>query len=52
MEHISIDSIIKPLKTPSGYNTIWVIIDRLSKSSHFFSIDETDMIKGVDSHLP
>ncbi|GKD73308.1 reverse transcriptase domain-containing protein [Tanacetum coccineum] len=36
------DFITKLPKTSSGYDTIWVIIDHLTKSSHFLPIKETD----------
>ncbi|KAD4384880.1 hypothetical protein E3N88_25048 [Mikania micrantha] len=32
-------------KTSSGYDTIWVIVDRLTKSAHFLSIKETDKME-------
>ncbi|GJR88708.1 putative reverse transcriptase domain-containing protein [Tanacetum coccineum] len=37
----------------TGQNTIWVIVDRLTKSSHFLPMREDDAIeKGWDKHLP
>ena len=36
------DFITKLPTTSSGYNTIWVIIDRLTKSSHLLPVKETD----------
>nr|GFC30966.1 putative reverse transcriptase domain-containing protein [Tanacetum cinerariifolium] len=39
-ERIKMDFIIKLPRTPSGYDSIWVIIDRLTKSAHFISINE------------
>ncbi|GJS81848.1 putative reverse transcriptase domain-containing protein [Tanacetum coccineum] len=36
------DFITKLPKTTNGYDTIWVIVDRLTKSAHFLSIRETD----------
>ncbi|KAI3762549.1 hypothetical protein L1987_52980 [Smallanthus sonchifolius] len=41
-EQISMDFITKLPKTSSGYDTIWVIVDRLTKSAHFLPIKETD----------
>ena len=35
------DFITKLPKSPSGYDTIWVIVDRLTKSAHFLPIKET-----------
>nr|XP_043630383.1 uncharacterized protein LOC122601708 [Erigeron canadensis] len=45
-EHIAMDFITKLPKTRSGRDTIWVIVDRLTKSAHFVAIRETD---GVDT---
>ncbi|GJR35634.1 putative reverse transcriptase domain-containing protein [Tanacetum coccineum] len=39
------DFIKKLSKTSSGYNTIWVIVDRLTKSAHFLSMKVTDSMK-------
>ena len=41
-ERITMDFITKLPKTSSGYDTIWVIVDRLTKSAHFLQIKETD----------
>ncbi|GJW02439.1 putative reverse transcriptase domain-containing protein [Tanacetum coccineum] len=32
-------------KTSSGYDTIWVIVDRLTKSAHFLPMKETDSME-------
>ncbi|GJT65399.1 putative reverse transcriptase domain-containing protein [Tanacetum coccineum] len=32
-------------ETPSGYDSIWVIVDRLTKSAHFLPIKKTDNIE-------
>ncbi|KAC9417444.1 hypothetical protein E3N88_45873 [Mikania micrantha] len=40
-EHITMDLITKLPNTRNGYDTIWVIVDRLSKSAHFIPIKET-----------
>ena len=32
-------------KTTGGYDTIWVIVDRLTKSAHFLSIKEIDKME-------
>ena len=39
------DFITKLPRTPSGYNAIWVIVDRLTKSAHFLPIKETDSME-------
>ena len=39
-EKIAMDFITKLPRTPSGYDSIWVIVDRLTKSAHFLPIRE------------
>ncbi|GJU35438.1 putative nucleotidyltransferase, ribonuclease H [Tanacetum coccineum] len=39
-ERISMDFITKLPRTPYGYDLIWVIVDRLTKSAHFIPINE------------
>ncbi|GJR36883.1 putative reverse transcriptase domain-containing protein [Tanacetum coccineum] len=39
------DFITKLPKTSSGYDTIWVIIDRLTKFAHFLPMKETDTME-------
>ena len=41
-ERITMDFITKRPRTSSGFDTIWVIVDRLTKSAHFLPIKETD----------
>ncbi|GJV53884.1 putative reverse transcriptase domain-containing protein [Tanacetum coccineum] len=41
-ENITMDFVTKPLRTQSGNDTIWVIVDRLTKSAHFLPMRETD----------
>src|ERR1044071_4722346 len=41
-EQISMDFVTKLPKTPRGHDTIWVIVDRLTKSAHFLPIKETN----------
>ncbi|GJX99419.1 putative reverse transcriptase domain-containing protein [Tanacetum coccineum] len=36
------DFITKLPKTTNGYDTIWVIVDRLTKSAHFLPMREND----------
>ncbi|GKC37917.1 putative reverse transcriptase domain-containing protein [Tanacetum coccineum] len=40
-ERITMDFVTELPKTPSGYDSIWVIVDRLTKSAHFIKIRET-----------
>nr|GEU43918.1 reverse transcriptase domain-containing protein [Tanacetum cinerariifolium] len=40
--NITMDFITKLPKSSQGFNTIWVIVDRLTKSAHFLPIREND----------
>ncbi|GJV62761.1 putative reverse transcriptase domain-containing protein [Tanacetum coccineum] len=44
-ERITMDFITNLPKTSNGHDTIWVIIDRLTKSAHFIPTRETDSMK-------
>ncbi|KAI3752357.1 hypothetical protein L2E82_24335 [Cichorium intybus] len=44
-ELITMEFITKLPKAPGGYDTIWVIVDRLTKFSHFQPIKETDRME-------
>ncbi|GJV14156.1 putative reverse transcriptase domain-containing protein [Tanacetum coccineum] len=44
-DNITMDFITKLPKTSSGYDTIWVIVDRLTKSAHFFPMKENDIME-------
>nr|GEY41757.1 reverse transcriptase domain-containing protein [Tanacetum cinerariifolium] len=41
-ENITMDFITKLPKSSQGFDTIWVIVDRLTKSAHFLLIREND----------
>ncbi|GJY28814.1 putative reverse transcriptase domain-containing protein [Tanacetum coccineum] len=41
-ERITMDFVTKLPKTSNGHDTIWVIVDRLTKSAHFIPTRETD----------
>nr|GFA30342.1 putative reverse transcriptase domain, ribonuclease H-like domain, aspartic peptidase domain protein [Tanacetum cinerariifolium] len=41
-DNITMDFIIKLPKSSQGFDTIWVIVDRLTKSAHFLPIREND----------
>nr|GEU35876.1 putative reverse transcriptase domain-containing protein [Tanacetum cinerariifolium] len=45
MGEIAMDFITKLPKTINGYDTIWVIIDHLTKSAHFLPMKENDPIE-------
>ncbi|GKF68253.1 reverse transcriptase domain-containing protein, partial [Tanacetum coccineum] len=47
-EKITMDFITKLAKTTAGFDSIWVIVDRLTKSAHFLSMKETDATKKID----
>ncbi|GKB12936.1 hypothetical protein Tco_0846859 [Tanacetum coccineum] len=44
-ENITMDFVTKLPKTMSGQDTIWVIVDRLTKSAHFLPMKETDSME-------
>nr|GEU71348.1 putative reverse transcriptase domain-containing protein [Tanacetum cinerariifolium] len=44
-ENITMDFVTKLPKTSSGQDTIWVIIDRLTKSAHFLPMREDDTLE-------
>ncbi|GJU00131.1 putative reverse transcriptase domain-containing protein [Tanacetum coccineum] len=41
-EHITMDFVTGLPRTSSGYDSIWVIVDRLTKSAHFVPMKKTD----------
>ncbi|GKC27756.1 putative reverse transcriptase domain-containing protein, partial [Tanacetum coccineum] len=46
-ERITMDFITKLPKTSSGHDTIWVIVDRLTKSAHFFPTKATNSMENL-----
>nr|GEW25631.1 putative reverse transcriptase domain-containing protein [Tanacetum cinerariifolium] len=48
-ENITMDFITKLPKTKNGYDTIWVIVDRHTKSVHFLPMRENDQIEKFTS---
>ncbi|GJW93656.1 reverse transcriptase domain-containing protein [Tanacetum coccineum] len=44
-ERITMDFVSKLPKTSTGHDTIWVIVDRLTKSAHFIPIRATDSME-------
>ncbi|GJS56285.1 reverse transcriptase domain-containing protein [Tanacetum coccineum] len=50
-ERITMDFVTKLPKTSNGHDTIWVIIDHLTKSAHFIPIRETDSIETLTRSL-
>nr|GEY52182.1 putative reverse transcriptase domain-containing protein [Tanacetum cinerariifolium] len=47
-DNITIDFITKLPKSSQGFDTIWVIVDRLIKSVHFLPIRENDPLDNLD----
>ncbi|GJV53626.1 hypothetical protein Tco_1449367 [Tanacetum coccineum] len=48
-ENITTDFVTKLPKTTSGQDTIWVIVNRLTKSVHFVPMKETDTMEKLTS---
>nr|GEY46545.1 putative reverse transcriptase domain-containing protein [Tanacetum cinerariifolium] len=44
-ENVTMDFVTGLPRTPSGYDSIWVIMDRVTKSAHFLSKKKTDSIE-------
>nr|GEY56330.1 putative reverse transcriptase domain-containing protein [Tanacetum cinerariifolium] len=44
-ENVTIDFMTGLPRTPSGYDSIWVILDRLTKSAHFLPKKKTNSIE-------
>ncbi|GJW77765.1 putative reverse transcriptase domain-containing protein [Tanacetum coccineum] len=44
-EHITMDFVMGLPRTSSGYDSIWVIVDRLTKSAYFLRMKKTDSIE-------
>ncbi|GJY72286.1 putative reverse transcriptase domain-containing protein [Tanacetum coccineum] len=44
-ENITMDFVTKLLKMATGQDTIWVIVDRLTKSAHFLHMREDDTLE-------
>nr|GFC72689.1 putative reverse transcriptase domain-containing protein [Tanacetum cinerariifolium] len=44
-ENVTMDFVTGLPRTPCGYDSIWVIVDRLTKSAHFLPKKKTDSIE-------
>jgi hypothetical protein len=44
-ENICMDFIVGLLRTSRGYNSIWVIVDRLTKLAHFIHVSTVYMVR-------
>ncbi|GJX36554.1 putative reverse transcriptase domain-containing protein [Tanacetum coccineum] len=49
-EKITMDFVSGLPRTPSGYDTIWVIVDRLNKLAHFLPMKKTDSMEKLTQH--
>ncbi|GJW38408.1 retrovirus-related pol polyprotein from transposon TNT 1-94 [Tanacetum coccineum] len=49
-ERITMDFVTKQPRTSNGHDTIWVIVDRLTKSAHFIPTQETDSMETLTSY--
>nr|GEZ60698.1 putative reverse transcriptase domain-containing protein [Tanacetum cinerariifolium] len=47
-DNITMDFVTKLPKSPQGYDTIWVIVDRLTKSAIFAPVRETDPLEKLE----
>nr|GEX60476.1 hypothetical protein [Tanacetum cinerariifolium] len=45
LENVTMDFVTGLPRTPIGYHSIWVIVDRLTKSAHFLPKKKTDSIE-------
>ncbi|GJT30741.1 putative reverse transcriptase domain-containing protein [Tanacetum coccineum] len=50
-ERITMDFVTKLPKTSIGHDTIWVIVDRITKSAHFIPTQATDSMETLTSHF-
>ncbi|GJR86800.1 putative reverse transcriptase domain-containing protein [Tanacetum coccineum] len=50
-ERITMDFVTKLPKTSIGHDTIWVIVDRLTKSAHFIPTRATDRMETLTSYI-
>nr|GEV97920.1 reverse transcriptase domain-containing protein [Tanacetum cinerariifolium] len=48
---ITMNFITKLPKTLNGYDTIWVIVDRITESAHLLPMKETDLIERLKSYV-
>nr|GEZ15768.1 putative reverse transcriptase domain-containing protein [Tanacetum cinerariifolium] len=51
-DNITMDFVTKLPKSPQGYDTIWVIVDRLTKSAIFAPMRETDPLEKLAKFVP
>ncbi|GKE35831.1 putative reverse transcriptase domain-containing protein, partial [Tanacetum coccineum] len=50
-EKITMDFVSGLPRTPSGYDSIWVIVDRLTKSAYFLPMKNTDSMEKLTSYI-
>ena len=44
-EDFTMDFVSRLLKSSEGYNSIWVIVDRMTKSAYFLPVKTTDSVR-------
>ena len=44
-EEVTMDFVSRLPKSPEGYDSIWVIVDRMTKSDHFFLLNNIDPVR-------
>ena len=50
-ERITMDFVVRLPRCLSGHDTIWVIVDRLTKSSHFLPIKNSDSLDKLPNYM-
>ena len=43
-QYVDMDFVTGLLKSQRGHDTIWVVVDRLTKSAHFLPVKSTDSV--------
>ena len=46
-EHVTMDFVTYLPRSQRGHNTIWVIVDRLTKSAHFLQVRVKDSLESL-----
>ena len=50
-DQISMDFVTKLPRTRKGHDLIWVIVDRLTKSVHFYLFEKSSVRKGLHNYI-
>ena len=46
-EHVTMDFVTGLPRSPRGHDTVWVVVDRLTKMTHFLPIRVTDSVEAL-----